>query len=680
VTAALQLPRTSIHIATRALSRPAYVLASLIVTSTVVRTAIAWRHSTPRYFPDEYLYMELGRSIGHGHLMVRDHAARFPALLEPVLAAPLWRFFPLATAYHLVQSENALALSLAAIPVYLIARQVGLERGYSLLCSLYALVLPTTVMVVFTITDFIAYTLALAALAAALRALYEPSTRRQLAFIVFMALATLARTQYFVLAPAYVTAAVLLDGRPALRRHRMALLAFAPAVAAVGVAATGYFSVWFQNIPIGWRDLSQPALQVFLLTLASGVVLVPGAIVGLWKAPDRRTRTYALMAGTFALLMIAEVSIFSANTVRFKERYLFMLLPLIAIAFGIYRKRGLPYRWPVFLMCVAVAIAAARIPIAAYATGAGRFDSETLTALDWLQGTVGVASTSFLAAAIFTLGALWAMGSALLGRAALSLPLALALVAACTVIATKEDIQVTDTVRERNVPADPQWIDHASAGKPVTAIATPLSSTATLSLQLYWNPDVNRVVSLDDGVPPDAYATEQLKVGAQGALENVRGLFYFDNDGTDATFSNVTRVARTLAGSVYRTNGVPRFRVLIEGIHSDGWLIAGGRIRAWPAPNAPAGSRTRLSFTASVPSDWPGIAVLRIGTGKWYVHPGKPIQLSCFGGKVPLDVIYRSPSTIFDNRGRPVSVLLTHIHETDVAAGRSADDASCSRS
>src|SRR5262245_16704024 len=83
----------------RTIAHPAVVLTTMIAASIVARSIIAWRHSIPRLFPDEYIYAALGRSIGHGHLEIRGETAHFPAILEPVLAAPIWRLFPTETAY-----------------------------------------------------------------------------------------------------------------------------------------------------------------------------------------------------------------------------------------------------------------------------------------------------------------------------------------------------------------------------------------------------------------------------------------------------------------------------------------------------------------------------------------------------------------------------------------------------
>ena len=194
-------------------THPAAVLGAMVASSAIVRTLVAWQHKTPRYFPDEYIYAALGRSLAHGHYEIRGQLAHFPAILEPLLAAPLWRFFSTETAYQLVQAQNAIALSLTAIPIYALARWLGLGRGYSYLCAAYGLVIPALALAPVNIADLIAYPLVLAALAAGVRALDTPSPRRQIAFLAFATLATLARTQYFVLVPAYIMAAILLERR-----------------------------------------------------------------------------------------------------------------------------------------------------------------------------------------------------------------------------------------------------------------------------------------------------------------------------------------------------------------------------------------------------------------------------------------------------------------------------------
>ena len=247
--------------AARVLVHPAvWVLGPLVAVSSIVRLVIAWRHSTARYFPDEYIYTALSRSIAHGHLTIRGETAHFPGLLEPLVAAPLWGFFSTETAYRLVQGENAVAASLAAIPIYILARDLKLSRSYAYLCCVYALVIPMLVMIPFAISDFIGYPLALGTIAAAVKAIDRPSAKRQLVFLAFATLATLARVEYFVLVPAYLIAAIVIERRNFLRTQRTALFALLPVAAGVLVAATGYYSTApSRRIPPGGLDLDSLA-------------------------------------------------------------------------------------------------------------------------------------------------------------------------------------------------------------------------------------------------------------------------------------------------------------------------------------------------------------------------------------------------------------------------------------
>src|SRR2546430_10673514 len=59
--------------------------------------------------------------------------AHFPALLEPLAAAPFWLFHDPMLAYRLTQAENALVMSLAAVPGYFLSRRLRLRPRPALL-------------------------------------------------------------------------------------------------------------------------------------------------------------------------------------------------------------------------------------------------------------------------------------------------------------------------------------------------------------------------------------------------------------------------------------------------------------------------------------------------------------------------------------------------------------------
>src|SRR5690348_9546874 len=137
-------------------------LAALVSVSFVVHGLASAGHRTPRIFPDEYIYATLGRSLGlHGILGIRGGTAHFPAVLAPLAAAPIWALASVSTAYRLVQLENALFLSLAAVPAYLLARRLRLTHRYALLCAVFAVSLPGLLRSAFVMAGSLAYPLVL---------------------------------------------------------------------------------------------------------------------------------------------------------------------------------------------------------------------------------------------------------------------------------------------------------------------------------------------------------------------------------------------------------------------------------------------------------------------------------------------------------------------------------------
>ena len=89
-----------------------------------------WLRATPIYFPDEYIYSEVGRSIAeHGRPLVRGGSAHFPALLQPLLTAPAWLFDDVATSFRTIQLINAVVMSLGAVAVFWLARRLGYRPG-----------------------------------------------------------------------------------------------------------------------------------------------------------------------------------------------------------------------------------------------------------------------------------------------------------------------------------------------------------------------------------------------------------------------------------------------------------------------------------------------------------------------------------------------------------------------
>ena len=217
----------------RAGTRAAPLLAALVGVSFLLRLALGWLRATPTFFADEYIYGELGRSLAEsGRPLIRGVSASFPALLQPLLTAPAWLFEDVETSFRAIQVAGALAMSLAAIPVFLLARRLGLGTGVSFAVAALGLVVPDFVYASWVLAEPFAYPLALGAVAVGTVALARPSLRLQLAFLALAGLATFARVQFAVL-PVCFLAAVLVMGlrerraRAALREQVLVLAALA---------------------------------------------------------------------------------------------------------------------------------------------------------------------------------------------------------------------------------------------------------------------------------------------------------------------------------------------------------------------------------------------------------------------------------------------------------------------
>lgn len=658
----------------RRVSATPVILGLIIVASAVIRSIVAWEHSIPRLFPDEYIYEAIGRSIGHGHLQIRGETVHFPAILEPILAAPIWRLFAIGTAYHLVQMENAIAASLAAIPAFLLARSLSLSRAYALGAALYAVLVPELVLVAYTSSDAIAFPLVLTAIYLGVSGLDSIKRGHQIGFLVFASLATLARVEYVALVPAYVVAAIVVERRNVWRRHRIALTAIVPVAAVLLVALFGYYA--------GERRTSLDAayikwffLQMFLLAVAGGTIMIPGAVAAITRPRTRRELGFAVFSAALAVQLLAEATAHSANSSQFKERYVYVLGVLVPIAFGLYIKRDRPRRLVVVGLAIAMIIAAARLPLSEYATASFKMDSQFLFAVSYAQVRLGTANASLVIALLTTLGALGALALAFRGGAWLPLGLTACVALVATATATHVDLQATDQVR-REQPSDLTWVNHAADG-PVDAIETPLALRQDVIYALYWNDSIKRELLLGTANATDAFSAPKLKIGRDGTLLNARREVLVHNFGTTAWSANATIVAREAGFELWQADKAIRLRLVVEGRFSDGWLSRSGRLRAWAATR---GSGVRVSFRLSLPVGRRPLVNVKFGRLKIKLTNGSAVDVTCSNPHGPVDVHYSALPTIVDQRVRPLSVLLERIVVRDGNASTGNGSARCTTS
>jgi hypothetical protein len=647
-------------------------LAGIVGLSFAVRLLASLAHATPLYFPDEYIYGSLARSLATtGRLAIRGTPAHFPALLEPLLAAPFWLTGDPELAYRLTQGLNALAMSLAAIPVYLLARRLGLGQCFALGSGALAVAFPDLLYASFVMADPIAYPLVLGAVYAGVCAVEAPSRRSQVAFVALAGLATFARVQYVVVPAAFVVAGFVLEGRRFPRVHALPLALLATPVAAAGALGPsrvlGYYS-GIAHLKVGTGSiLHWAAVDAMLLAYSSGWILVPGALAGLglalFRPRFRAERAFGALAGALAAGLFVEAALYaSSGSTRYQERYLFTLLPLVAPAFGLYVSRGWPRRLALALLATSMLALSARVPLSGFTAADGKQDSPFLFAVFRLERLLGTANGAL---AVAVVAACLSVAAVVVARrrhgAAVGVGLALACTGAASAGAFSFDAQNAANVRASHLPGDLRWIDHSGLAN-VTLVQTPGAPRGRALEQLFWNRQVTRVALLRGAYPTDAFGADPLTIARDGRLiagrRALREPLLIENYGVRAVLSGAVRAGHGSSLELWRPTGTPRLALLLSGLYSDGWLARTGSVTVWP--DASGWTRGTLALPLSLPSGTERTPLHFRGgrhDRRVTIRPGERLTVVFrFAQRGPWRLVFRTPVRGYLSDGRAISV------------------------
>jgi hypothetical protein len=574
-------------------------LAAGITASAVANALVAFHRATPRYFPDEYLYNQLARSVAQGDgLRVLGEHVSLPALLEPAVVSLAWLPGDPETAFRLTQAIHAVLMSLAVVPVYLLARRVALRRSLAVAACAAAVLSPDLLYVGYTTADALGYLLALSTVAAGVAAVVDPRGRRQLAFLALAGLAVLTRLQYAVLLPAFVVGSLAVTAWSpiqSIRRHRivysgLALLAIAGL--GLGTGMVGRYGA-LGDLELSGDTIHWAWASAFLLALAAGGALVPGAVSWLVFAVRQRSTTsrtaFAGVTLTIVALLIAASAILSVRTSseRFFERYLMVCIPLIALAFACWVEDARPGRRLTLPLAALLLLAAARVPVSEYAVGQGTADSPFLMSVRELQLGLGVDGASVVVALVTSGAACVAAYSALGRRLAAAVPLAFALatLTAVSAGAHASDLRLSHEVAGRTLGTPSDWVDRAGVGN-VTLLQTAGSPTPAAMTQAFWNRSVTRGALLGDATAMDG-ATRSVGIDSRGKLRlDGRPLRepLLVATGSTRPFLAGARIADRAPGfELVLPQGDARLSMLAEGLRSDGWLVPHTSVHVWPA-------------------------------------------------------------------------------------------------
>jgi 4-amino-4-deoxy-L-arabinose transferase-like glycosyltransferase len=597
-----------------------HLLAGIVGVSFALRAVGALAKATPVYYPDEYMYAELGRSlVESGRPLVRGADSSFPALLQPLVTAPAWTLDDVADAYRLVQLLGALAMSLAAIPVFYLALRLGLGRGLALGFAALAVAFPSLMYASWILAEPFAYPLLLAAVYAGTVALARPGRRAALAFVLLTGLATLARAQFALLPVCFFLGVVALgvQGRALARELRAQVLPLAlfAVPLALLVAAPAFVGMYggFLDLDLGPTGLAKRVgMNAMGLMYGSGWILVPGACVGIALALARTRSRAELAFGTLVLTLTAglilQASLYG-DTDRIQERYTFYAAPLLALAFGLWAGRGWPWRRAHALLAVGALLVSMLIPLSGYVAAFGKTQSPFLLAVGELERMLGdgSAGTASLVVAI-TVGALSAVAigaSRLQPRSAtvIAISLALALCLAASTGATLFDTNNSRDVRTSFLPSERSWVD--ATGLDDVALLHGFARRTEASAQLFWNRSVDEVLLLPATVAPDSFSASKTLIGADGRLtvngRPVRRPLLVDEAATLIELRGARLVATGRNYRLWTPAGIPRFAFRFSGYFQDGWLGPRGTISLWP-PRPGGRVKGTVTFKVTAPA------------------------------------------------------------------------------
>jgi hypothetical protein len=386
---------------------PAWLwVAAIVAGSAGVRIVLAHRVVTPWIMVDELIYSELAKSLAaNGHFLVRDVPSNGYGFVYPALIAPAFGFFDsVPRAYAVAKTINAVVMSLAAVPAYLLARRLVGPRP-AVIAAALAVAIPSLLYTGMLMTENAFYPLFLLTALLLVLTLERPTPARQVVLLGVCGVGFATRQQAIAFFPAVLVAPVLhgwieRDLRQRLRRF----------VTLYGVAAGAVVLALVATVARGRSPLSllgayrvaahggYSAREVVRYVLWHGaeldlyVGIVPlAALLVLWLAPRAASpgaRAYAAATLPLVGFFLIEVAAFaSKESARIEERNDFYLAPLMLIALVALTDDRVVSRArrPVLIGAIAAGALPVAVPFARFVNRSAVSDTFGLLPWWWLE-------------------------------------------------------------------------------------------------------------------------------------------------------------------------------------------------------------------------------------------------------------------------------------------------------
>ncbi|MBA3434436.1 MAG: hypothetical protein H0U08_10120, partial [Actinobacteria bacterium] len=605
---------------------------------------------------DELLYAKLATAIAEsGSPLPRVHDTSISVFnqLYPLLLAPLFGARSPPDAFRAAHVLNAVVMTSAVFPAYLLARQV-LSRLWAFAVAVLTVLVPWMVIAGFLMTEAVAYPAFLWMVLGLQLAIANPTRRHDLLAVGALALGVLARTQFAALVLVLPLAILghevgraltapgsdsrvrrLLDGaRKAVARHRLLAAVYgvglvaAAIVVLVGSAGSllGVYGVTLEEgslLPAGvWSSAARHLDAVAIGCGVAPLVLGGGWMLATVVRPLSRTEhALAMLSLTTVVVLTLEAASFG---VRFgtdiaRDRYLFYVAPLLLI--GSAAALATPRRHVAVAAALVTIFFAASVPLLDFTVRTGIWVDSPASVLNdiLIEQSGGLGTGAFVALLGLFLGLVLVLGLVFAPR----LPLALALLAALvafSVLTLRSEVDrvVAGTGLSGRPLAGPpglvlEWVDTVVPNDEQAAlIAFPVSTAwDTTAIRWWdvelWNRTVTRAYVAADGnfrytpFPHRTLAFDWTTGEAADTLDAPR--FVVAAPG-DSRFQLAGRERAANLGFVVRAVERPYRAVwLTRGLETDGWTKPGRPATIRVYARSTAGTElVRLRISAHAPT------------------------------------------------------------------------------
>ena len=507
-------------------------LIGLVALSFGFRAWLARGMPAPFIMVDELIYSELAKSFAAtGDFAIRGTPTRGYGVVYPVLISPAYALFDaIPDAYAAIKTTNALLMSLAAAPAYLLARRI-VRPGHALVVALLTVAVPSLVYTATVMTENAFYPLFLCVCVLIVWLVEKPSWWLTVATLLAIVVAYETRAQAIALVPALLTAPLLLwlfSGRPwrvALRPFALlyglvlggALLVVlvqtargAPLSDLLGaydvVSDSSYdVSEILRYLLYHWAELT---LYLAVIPVAATIVLV-----GTARSLDARLQSFLAVALSTSFWLVLAVAVFASRfAFRIQERNMFVVAPLFFCLLLAWVERGAP-RPRVLGYCAAGASALLVLAIPFERFVETSAISDTLMLLPWwsVQDSTGLEWVAEIAFGLALAGAIAFL--VVPARYALALP---ALVLVVYGVVLKPVWFGPHGVKQAGIGALYQgirgvergWIDTSvPEGEEAQVLWTGRSDRFTVNMNEFFNRRVGRVLYTGQPTPGGAGET-----------------------------------------------------------------------------------------------------------------------------------------------------------------------------